>query len=247
MKNLIQFEFRKLTRKKSYYICTVISFALLLMMVLLFNFLLKIAQTDEYKAVDLVLQCLNNGSFTLLAGIFAILFVCEDYTLQTVKNVYARGYSQKNVYLAKLIVTLGAASAMYLALQIFAFLLGAFFFGVGEVESGKYFAVLAVQYVTAMAEVTFAFFLASIFCKSGTSIATFVLSSTMSSLLFGLLDLMFEIEKIDLNDYWVTSFLGDLQSLTVKTDRLLECLFGSLIYIAVFILIGMFGNKRVKL
>ena len=245
MKNLLQFEFRKLTRKKSVYICTTVSFVLLFLMTLFTEIIFSLTQ-ETYQAFDVLLDGVNSGSFTLLAGIFAILFMCEDYSRQTVKNIYARGYSHTCVYFAKMIATLVAASAMYLALELFAFALGALAYGVGEVESAKYFAVLAVQYVAAMAEVLFAFFIASVLCKNGASIATYVLSPIAASLVLSLLELLLKLKKINLNNYWVSGFLGDL-SLSVSTERLLECLFGSLIYIAVFVFVGMFFNKRIKL
>jgi len=249
MESLLKLEFRRLTRKKSFYICTSVMFSLLLLAVLLANALVKVVPSlsESMTGVSLLFDGLGTSSFTLIAGIFAVLFVCEDYSQQTVKNIYARGYSQKNVYFAKLISTLVAATVMFLAVELFAFLLGTVFFGVGEVESPKFFALLAAQYVAAMAEIVFAFAIASVLCKTGASIATMILAPLVVSLFLSLTDAFLEIEDAVLTNYWMSNFLSSVSVLTVSTERLLECLFGSFIYIVVFIAAGLFLNKRIKL
>lgn len=251
MKNLLKLEFRKLKHRKSFYICSSVILSILLLSALIINATLKLMPEMgvliSNSGIDLLLEGLDNSYFTLIMGIFTVLFVCEDYSGQIVKNIYARGYSQKNVYLSKLIATLVAASIVFLAVEVFAFLVGTLFFGVGEVENAKFLALLALQYIAAMAQVAFAFFVAASFGTIGVSLTTVILAPTVMSLLLTMVDALLRFDNFKLANYWVSSFLSDLSSLSLSIERMLACLVGSLAYIAIFVFAGMFFNKKIKL
>ena len=144
MKNLLKFEFIKLKKKKSFYICTLIMVALLFIAALTTNALINVSaefgELFEVSSIDSLLSGLSDSSFIMITSIFVVLFVCEDYTNQTVKNVYARGYSRKEVYLSKLISTLASATIMFVVVEIAAFAIGTGFFGSKEMESPKLLA-----------------------------------------------------------------------------------------------------------
>ncbi len=49
----------------------------------------------------------------MFAGIVTALLVCDDYEQQTIKNIYARGYSRSQVYFSKLISVFLAVTVMF--------------------------------------------------------------------------------------------------------------------------------------
>lgn len=106
MKNLLKFEFHKLFKQKSFYICTIIMLVLSFFSILLNK---SLANNPELNmAMPMVMSSLltavNSSNFTMICGIFIALFVCTDYDQQTIKNVYSRGFSRSKVYFAKYIV-----------------------------------------------------------------------------------------------------------------------------------------------
>ncbi|MCI8373406.1 MAG: hypothetical protein HFI75_13660 [Lachnospiraceae bacterium] len=48
-------------------------------------------------------QALNSSSFLLITAIFVAITVCDDYEQQTIKHIYARGYSRRQVYLCNIV------------------------------------------------------------------------------------------------------------------------------------------------
>ena len=248
MKNLLKFEFTKLKKKKSFYICTLIMVALLFIAALTTNALINVSaefgELFEVSSIDSLLSGLSDSSFIMITSIFVVLFVCEDYTNQTVKNVYARGYSRKEVYLSKLISTLASATIMFVVVEIAAFAIGTGFFGSKEMESPKLLAILGTQYVVAMANIVLAFMVASAIRKNGGAIACIILAPTFVGIVTGLADVFLNFENFSLTSLWISNFLSTVSDLTVDTKDILICLVGSLIYIPAFGFLGLYLNQK---
>ena len=236
MNNLLKLEFTRLKRQKSFYVCTVIMVALIFLSMLTANALANASPeiAAEFKAsgIESLVGGMNNSSFALIASIFAVLFVCEDYDQQIVKNIYARGYSRKSVYLSKMISVLAATSVMFIIVE-----LGNF----------KFLAVVGTQYVVAMANIALAFAIASVLRRNGGSIAGIILAPMLVGVVCGLADSFLNIEDFTLTSLWLSNFMTDVSTLAVSTERMLVCLVGSLIYIPVFVIAGLYFNKKIEL
>jgi ABC-type transport system involved in multi-copper enzyme maturation permease subunit len=175
MKNLLKLEFVKLKRRKSFYICTLIMLGLIIISNLTIKAFLSLLPDVigdiTSSGIDSLVSGLSNSSFTLITSIFVILFVCEDYTNQAIKNIYAKGYSRTNVFLSKIISVVISTTIMFLIVEIASFISGTLFFGIGKIESYKFLLLIAAQYLAAMAEIIFAFVIASeMFSQSRTSV-----------------------------------------------------------------------------
>ncbi len=97
MNNLMKFEFRKLFKQKSFYICTAVMLGMSFIGLLLNK---ALASNPDFNIVlptasSALLSAVSSSSFTMVCGIFIALFVCTDYDQQTIKNVYSRGFSRK--------------------------------------------------------------------------------------------------------------------------------------------------------
>ena len=115
MSKLLHFEWRKLWRQKSLYIC--FGFGLLI----IFLSVLSLKSFDILDtAMNMVYLALNNG-FTVFLGIFIALFICQDYNQQTIKNIYARGYGRNAVFFSKYLISLFVTVLMALIYLVFIF------------------------------------------------------------------------------------------------------------------------------
>lgn len=251
MGNLLKLEFTRLKRQKSFYICTIVMAALLCLSALTANALINanpgVAEDFSESGIASLINGLNSSSFTLIAGIFVVLFVCEDYENQMVKNIFARGYSRKSMYFAKMVSVWASTTVMFVVVELVAFVLGTALFGVGEMGDLKFLAVLGTQYVVAMANMALAFGTASVLRRNGGSIAGVILVPMLVNMVLGLADSFLKIENFSLTGLWVPAFLTDISLLTVSTERMLTCLAASLVYIPVFIGIGLYFNKKIEL
>lgn len=250
MRSLLRFEFHKLKRQKSFYVCTVIMVALLLLTALSTNAMINaspsLAEQLTVSGIDSLVGGLNNSDFTLIVSIFVALFVCEGHASQTVKNVYARGYSRKNVYLSKLISVLISATVMFIVVEISAFAIGTAFFGTGE-GGLKIFALICTQYIVAMANVVLSFAVASVIRKNGGAIAGVILAPMLVGVVTGLADAFFKLEDFTLTSLWLSNFLSDVSVITAGTERTITCIVGSLVYILIFIITGAYLNEKEEL
>lgn len=250
MKNLLRLEFTKLKRQKSFYICLIIMLGLVFL-----NNLTAKAVLDTIpellggmygSGISSLLTGVSDSSFTIVASIFVSLFVCQDYSQQTVKNIYARGYSRIGVYVSKLISTFVAATVMFVVVEAAAFGIGSIFFGVGDVENLRFLGILGAQYLVMMANIALAFALSAILRKNGGAIPIIIVAPIVVNIVLSLVDAFASFENIALADYYISSFLNSLMSINVANERIVECIIGSLIYIPVLLTAGLFINKKVE-
>lgn len=246
MKNLLKLEFRKMRKQKSFYICLIMMAGLLFLSVLTTNVL---AQSPAFTAtsIDTVTGALNSSSFLLIAGIFAALCVCDDYEQQTIKNIYARGYARTQVYLSKLISVWIGTTVMFAVILLCAFLFGTIFFGADDFTAPRFIGILAVQYAACMANIGLCFFVSSLLRKNGSSIAATIVAPMIVNMLLGMLDSFMKFKRFSTASVWISSFMGELSTISVSSERLAVCLIASLAYIAIFAAAGTFIHKKIAL
>ncbi len=261
MRKLLKFEFRKLLHSKSFYICL----AIMLFMIFIvaqsnqsaFEFSLQengIVHTDEVAAevgkearcdgVGAMLMAVYSSEYILIAGIFVAIFICDDYSQSILKNIYSKGYSRNKVILSKLLTILIATSAMYILVCLYAFILGASYFGVGE-GGAKIFVKMLVQYISCIANVSFAFAISSWIRKKGASITIIVFAALIISLILSLIDkIIWAGQSNHATNLYFYSFPTELAELDVLGKRVVFILFASLIYTALFVFWSFFSNRK---
>lgn len=94
MSRLLKFEFRKLFRQKSFYICGIILLGLILLTTFTMNLLLEMSQSmieadgvsvtvmgDEstFTGLYMLATALSNSNFSIVFAVFVSLFVCSDH------------------------------------------------------------------------------------------------------------------------------------------------------------------------
>lgn len=243
MQNLLHLEFRKLLRQKSYYVCFGIALLMLLLSTLVLTTLVRPFSDDAAARGNLgahiMLLTPELSAFSTMAGIFAAIYICDDYTRHTVKNIVARGYSRAKIYFSKLITAGAAVTVMYILLAYASFLMVLPDLAMGFEKGGKLLAVLGVQYVVCLVYV-------AIFVVAG-----LITGNTGHTILCGiflplLVDLILNIVSKNgkWTEYWVSTFSENLQSMYVTTGEMLQCLAFSLVYIVAILTVGFFVHQK---
>lgn len=245
MINLLRFEFRKLLKQKSFYICTAIMLVMSYLGLLLEKTILSSMELgfSVLSAKSALLGAVSTSNFTMLCGIFIALFVCTDYQQQTIKNVYARGFSRDNVYVAKFIVCVASTVVMFGITLLFNYVAGTVMFD-GTAEKGNYAGLIAGQLLYCLAYSAFVFALSLIIKKVGVSIALAILGPSLITIVLKLGDAFLKIEKFDIYSYWLDGILEDLTSLATDTKRLVVCVVLSLVYAVIFFTVGFLINRK---
>ena len=246
MRNILKFEFHKLFRQKSFYICSAIMVVFSVLGIMITKSLAENNPeliTGNLSGLDSLLTAITSANFFMISGIFVALMVCNDYDNQTIKNIYSRGFSKVKVYFAKLIVSMCAVVVMFALTLGVSYISGNSAFG-NNVAEGNYVGLLLGQIVLVLAYSTFVFAISSIFRKVGTSIALAILGPSLINTVLSLLDSMLKTDKFKLSSYWLDSFTTDLTALTTSTTRLIICAVICAVYTVIFISVGLYFSKK---
>lgn len=259
MRNLLIFNFRKLRRQKSFYICVGIMLVMILITASMYKALeAMLSDTGLNQNASSTTQLLNammtgtgfalsgltNSSFIMIFGIITALAVCDDFEQHTVKTIFGRGYSRVKYYFSKLVATLTSATAAFVLITACSFGLGAAFFGLNNVQFGKIASLIGVQYIAALAAASLVFMLSFLLKKTGLSIAAVIIIPSVLDLIMTLLDYMLNLKDMHITDFWLTTIFTDLANISIQPGRILSCLFIALGYIAVFVSLGaIFARK----
>ena len=250
MKNLLKFEFHKLFRQKSFYICTAIMFAFSFLAALILEFLVSNSPVDMSELIIKPASCwanllttIDNSNFILISSIFIAIFVCEDFSSGTIKNIYARGFSKTQVFISKLIVVVVAALIMFGLNLLFSLLVGLIFYGANSFDV-KCIWILLSQIPLVLANTTLAFAISIVSKKIGPAIAISILGVMIISLLFTMVDAVLAIENFNISELWIEGMMTKLGSTAATTGEILSTLACNIAYIILFIIISFNINKK---
>lgn len=247
MKKLLNFEFRKLFRQKSFYVCNVLLLIFVFLSAAISKLIAENAEDVSYRlptVADTLRSALQGANVTLIAGIFTALFVCADYSDGTLKNIYAKGYTRTSVYFSKLTAVLVSAAFFCVVTWGSGFLYGKFLFKVGGDLNIGLFGILAAQFFTVFGYTGLFFALAMIIKKTGGSIAACIVGPMLFSLLFTTANTVINSRSLNLSDYWLDGLFGNLAQIGVSGEAVLIAIALSIVYAAVFTIIGVLFNKR---
>lgn len=246
MSKLISFEFRKLFRQKSFYICFAIVLALIGLSAAVNAQLENNPElTITYTVASFTKSALTSSSFFMILGVFVALYCCDDITNNTLKNLYSRGYSRGQVYFSKYIVSLCASLAAAVISFLFAFIVGKTNADAGE--SNDVFSSIVCQLLLVTAYHAVFFSLASIIGKVGGSVAINIIGPMLVLTVLTLITSLLKLDSVNLGDYWLESALNGLTASAVEGKAFIKAVVMSVIYTAAFVPIGYVINKKKEL
>ena len=236
MGNMLKFECRRLFKKPSFYVCLGLCAAFIILNIVVmriaFNETLRyydsMSNFKERFAEDFSphMLVLNNVGVSMMSTIMAIfmgIFVCEDRVKGTIKNIYARGYSRTDVFLAKFIVANITAILIFAAITLVAYISGLVMFATKPFEvtplkvNGVWLLVLG-KLVAVLGVTALYFMLSELIGTTGFSIAANIFLPSIASAVLSIgLELIFffatngdfdyaTVAKII--EYWIYSLIS---------------------------------------
>jgi len=245
MEKLMEFEFRKLFKAKSFYICLAVCLGLVLLGGLTTKVILENSEgVATPTGLSMLKGAIGSSSITMIAGIFTALFVCEDETSGTIKNIYAKGYSRKDVYFSKYIVSLISTLIFTLASMIIAYLFGLATWGGEAPIDSNYILTILGQLILIVAYHSAFFAISSKIGKTGSSIAFNIVGPMLVSMVLTMGDAFLKSEEFSLSSYWIDSLLSSLQQTEVVNSAITTSILLGIIYSVVFVGAGYMLNKK---
>lgn len=248
MNKLLKYEFHKLKSQKSFRVCSFILVLLLLLSAISTKALLgnnELVADLDISVSHTLLAALTSANFSLIAGIFVVLFVCDDFEQRTIKNIFSRGYSRVSVYAAKLVACICAVTFMFIITILSSLIFGNIYGMSGSLES-RVILLLLLQYLCQLGCMVFNFALSAFLRKTGSAIAATLVAPMLINMALALINSLFHIKKPQLSGYWISNFQTELENLSTGDSRLLVCAALSLIYITIFAVFGITSGKKTE-
>ncbi len=244
MKNLLRFEFRKITRQKSFYVCFGIVFGLIFLSALLLNTLQDSATEVVFNAAEFAKSALSSASFVMILGIFTALYVCDDYSNNTLKNIYARGYSRGEVYFSKYIASATVSLIMAIFCMAFSFVLGAVIGGAEIAVDSHLIGNLLAQLAVILGYHALYFAVAMFFGKVGGSVAFNLVGPSLILTVLTLVTSLLKIESLSLGNYWLDSAMESLSSGSTDGSMPVKAVVMAAVYMGILLTGGYMLNRK---
>lgn len=239
MGNLLRAELHKLIKQKSLYICMGIVILLIAVPILIFA-----SEDMQNVGTYLFLSSFSGSGIDMLLPVLISLLLCGDFTSGTVRLMVGRGYSRASIYLSKFILTFavvlfaGAISWCTALICISAFL------DCDVLINGRILLMLTLQLAAMFAVGVFSFLVAMLTRKSAITIAAGLITPSAGTILITLSDVFLKKVNFKITDYWFFTFLAELSEQSTSNSVLLRCGVVTLIYIAVFFVVGLLAFNK---
>lgn len=232
MSKLLKLQLRNLFRLKSFYICTLLTFLLSPFITYLISY-----GTSKTAAFPEIISFLES-ELGIVTVIFITLFTCFDFSEETTKNIIARGYTRKQLFLSKYIISLFAVFLMDLMVSFVVFILyikGGIGFETSMIYNliGYFFTVLAQTAVFVS--------LAFIIQKTGGAIIANIFIPMFVPLILMFVEAKF---KLNVSDYWFDQIYTIASKKGADLTNIGQSALLALIYILVFVILGIFVSKN---
>lgn len=255
MKRLLVFERTKVLHMKSLWLCLGSAFVSVWLSELLIKLMHIPAISDllnqyftmaEPSAVSASLSAFEGGSFSMLFGIFAALYICDDFRHKTIRNVCSRGYSRTEVFFSKWLVLTIIGYLWYWFTCLVGFIAGFALYGKLGATAG-WFAAMLSQSTVAIAYSSVFAAVSLLIGKTGGAIAVNVL--VPSGLMTVLSVLQYGLEwmdiKVSVSSWWLDGASALVKNLPYESDAPGRCLLTVAVYtVAAFVLYMLKSRKK---
>ena len=235
MFKLLNFEFRKLIRQKSFYICIAAMLALLVGSAYTTELMTAKSGVEDpsLSGISYLMEAISGSALSAVLAVFIPLFICEDYASGTIRNIITRGFSRLEMFIAKLIAVLAATVLMTAVCLAAAYLVGTAFWGAGEPSLGsEQIKILLCQLAVIAAYATMFFAISSMLQKVGGSIAICLILPMAAAILLSLPDAALAEREIELSGYWIENLGRSLASVEAEAEDIKKALIGAGCYFA---------------
>ena len=235
MFKLLNFEFRKLIRQKSFYICIAAMLALLVGSAYTTELMTAKSGVEDpsLSGISYLMEAISGSALSAVLAVFIPLFICEDYASGTIRNIITRGFSRLEMFIAKLIAVLAATVLMTAVCLAAAYLVGTAFWVAGEPSLGsEQIKILLCQLAVIAAYATMFFAISSMLQKVGGSIAICLILPMAAVILLSLADAALAEREIEPSGYWIENLGRSLASVEAEAEDIKKALIGAGCYFA---------------
>ncbi len=253
MKRLLAFEFSKLFRRPTFYVCLLICLCATLL-----TYLSNIGAQAFFQALDptayislyeALLPSMANMALPWAGGILAILTVCYDFDNQTLKNIYARGFSRRQLFYAKLVVSLTATVMMAFSCLLLNLLLSGTTFYADGASYLRLPLLFLGQLLILLGYTALGLLFAFLVRRTGKAVALLFITPLAVSTVLAVIDMYNSIVRngVVLSDFWLDSLSVIFTSTEPYHPNLWGAMLAAVIYPAVFVLFGRLANCKIDL
>ncbi len=197
-------------------------------------------------ATSLTISALSSCSFSLILAIFTALFVSEDNSEGIIKNIYSKGYDRVKVFFSKMIAVSAYCIVMAIICYGIAFIGGIVLFPTGKKVEVSELAVVPVQLLLMLAYTCLYALVASVSRKSGGAIAGCIVTPMLIALVIGLIDSLLNLKNFTFGTYWLESLFSSVNIQNPSSESLLVGGFGAVIYMVIFVFLGIFLSNKIE-
>lgn len=266
---LLRSDFLKLRRSLSFKVCLIVSFALGILMSVLYYYAWKslnenieataelISSLGDYGAtVSEALQLmpkadlwsyvnisLSDLNVLYITAVVVSIFVGSEYSMGTLKNPLTRGHSRSQIYFSKLIVTSLASLAVIGLYAAGGALAGCVMFGFSSsVSAGEILLTLLCYFLLFLAVSSFYVMVSAVTKKTGYAIAFSMIVPMLIMSLSRVIQIGYkDFEKV--SRLWLFDTVVNTQQL-VQSSEFYIPIAAALIYFSLFTCLGLFVFRR---
>ncbi len=237
MGKLLHFEFHKLIRQKSFYICLAVAVALIILSAYTSQLMYKDIEDTSALGLDgmnNMIAAASSGYLSMVVGVFIPIFVCEDYVSGTIRNIVTRGYTRLGIFSAKLICALVATVVMTVFSMATGYIIGTIFWGAGSTafDSGV-IKILLCQLAVVVAEASLFYAISTVLQKTGGAIAICLVLPMVMTIVLALADTALVEKDITLSGYWIERAASSIATLEATGEDLKKALLTAVVYFVV--------------
>ncbi len=251
MINLLRSDFYKLFRTKAFYICGVLAAAFAVLGVILlssaFKFELGIdASLLGYDGLYALIT--GTGQAGLFITIMVSMFIPQEFSFGTMKNIASRGISRTNIYLSKIIIGVFISIAYALLCASVCFTVGSIMWGTGELTRAVYLDISRMIGLFLLAEIAMQciFIMVGFFVRQtgGTVATNLAIIIAVPALIAQFVDFAvrqwLKVENFSFNKYWPETYISRYLSLNIAQSDINTGTIVCVSFIVVSIAIGIF-------
>lgn len=208
MNRLNKFNVYNLFKQKSFYICTIFLIALaslgIIANVISANFITH--KAANIHSNDTVLGFLSPSSFELFVAIFIALFYTLDISNGTMKNIIARGFSRKQVFVSKFMTIMFGVTIMFILSFIFSYIITLIAGGKIDALNGNVLSKIGVYYLNVLGIASLYTLISSIVSKSSGALVACILTNFLAPTLLFTLDTLLKLKaNISISKFWIAN------------------------------------------
>lgn len=271
MINLLNSEWYKLRKSRSFWVCCICVIASILFIWGMLIMVDKIQRGDlengtagmtvivgqetlecqsifELITVAEILQDIIGVFVLLISGIFNIIFVMNEFGHGAIRNLAGKGYARWKIFTAKYMICLLATEIMVLLSAVLNYVMGVILIGkagIDEIVFKDYVIYVLLMSVLVVAVNSIVVAISEISRSMVVGIVAVVcVAGGISTLLFSVLDLLLHNFSVEPSKYWLTNLMEECPFSGFGTEIVLRIVISAVVWLCASLVVGMWHFRK---